>query len=801
MGHDNENVQAALLALHQGQSSSPLVDYCRRYAHYHDVKAGRDAIQFLKTAQSGDLGDAAVECLNLILEEKPSKLDASQDTIIAELSRTSPPVRKFFVKSLTEKTTEFFEDIYERGDEAANCLRLIVLEPRLWQDEQTRLRVEDDLFVLFFAKLLESGHDHDGRALRGITLLLLSDTQRLYHHIDEDAFDALLTSLDLRLPPDVRGQATLVIAKFMEMSELEAQKYFLTFVTSKMTRQKADDLIQAFSAAAQLFPVASNLAAQLFLTKGFLSGIIPILHQKFSTTLVYDSFLALVSAACVDTACRNAIQEHCTAWLSHIVSNGTGRQPHAAATVLAKLRTSVMDQKAEKADNDVSDLVDLFQKSLVVHQGNVSDSIEGLAYTSLKPEVKEQVAADAKLIRAILQALEEHPSSPEIVVGGLSILANLTHYQPNLSEEQRKMTQLKAYANASKPADVSPLEDDAHVQARCTALIKAGATSTLVKLNRRPSAATAQLTDKIFLSLARNSKDRGTLAQQGAVKVLIEHSRAAKTEDTSTPQMFASREQTSKTSTSRDAAHALARILISLNPAHVFPASSTPHITSAVPPLASLIEPSSSSGPALSDQPRDLLPVFESLLALTNLASSHDVSVCRSIINLSWESIEDLILSSNELVRRAAVELICNLVAYPEGVAKFADGSGQASERLRIMVAMADVEDEKTRSAAGGALAMLTEYAIVSKALADDATFTRTLEVVMDMVNDKDVGLRHRALVILLNLLEAEGQTGVRSRSKIQAVGGTGKIKEALREVRDQGVVQIGVEVLKKLIE
>lgn len=789
-----------MIALHHGQSSSPLVDYCRRYAHYHDVKAGQDAIQFLKTSQSGDLGDAAVECLQLILQEKPTKLDASQDTIIAELSRASRLVRKSFVDNLVDKTTEFFEDIYERGDEAANCLRLIVLEPKLWQDEHTRLRVENDLFVLFFAKLLESGHDHDGRALRGITLLLLSDTQRLYHHIDEDAFDALLTSLDLRLPPDVRGQATLVITKFMEMSELEAQKYFLTFVTSKMTRQKAEDLIQAFSAAAQLFPVASNLAAQLFLTKGFLSGIVPILHQRLSTTLVYDSFLALVSAACVDGACRKAIQEHCTTWLSHVVSNGTGRQPHAAATVLAKLRTSAMDQKADQADNDVSDLVGLFQKSLVVHQGNLSDSIEGLAYTSLKPEVKEQVATDAKLIRAILQALEEHPSSPEIIVGGLSILANLTHYQPNLSDEQKKMTQLKAYANASKQADVSPLEDDTHVQARCTTLVKAGATSTLVKINKQPSAATAQLTDKIFLSLSRNPKDRGILAQQGAVKLLIDHSGRAKIEDAPTMPLSQPREGTPKMSTSQDAAHALARILISLNPSHVFPASTTPHITSAIPPLTDLIKPPPTSGPALSDQPRDLLPIFESLLALTNLASSQDTSVCRSIINSSWESIEDLILSSNELVRRAAVELICNLVAYPEGVAKFADGSRQAQERLRIMVAMADVEDAKTRSAAGGALAMLTEYTVISETLINDTKFARTIEIVVDMVGDEDLGLKHRGLVILLNLLEAEGQAGVKSRTEIAATGGTEQVKEVLKQVRDQGVLQIGVEVLKKLV-
>ena len=71
---------------------------------------------------------------------------------------------------------------------------------------------------------METGHDHDGRALKGIALLLMADTQRLHAFIDEDGFEALLTSLDYRLPADVRGQATLVISKFLEVSEQTGPK-------------------------------------------------------------------------------------------------------------------------------------------------------------------------------------------------------------------------------------------------------------------------------------------------------------------------------------------------------------------------------------------------------------------------------------------------------------------------------------------------------------------------------------------------------------------------------------------------
>jgi len=817
LAHDNVDVQAAFIALHEGQSTSPLIDLCRRYAQYHNNQAGDDAVAYLRSPQALNLSSsAALECLELVLEEPPSKLSIAQDAIVSELSRAHRQIRQYLAKRLIESTTEFFEDMFTRGDESANILRSVVLEGKLWADEDVRFRVEDDLFVLFIAKLMESGHDYDGRALKGITLLLLADTGRLYQHIDEDAFDALLTSLDFRLPADVRGQATLIITRFMEVAELEAQKYLSNFVTAQVAKAKADAMIISFSASAQLFPVASVIMTQLFLTQGFLQSLMPVLQQTFTGQAVHDSFLMLINAACVDGACRKAIQEHCGTWLSHKVSNGSGRQPQMAATVLAKLRTANVRGAGgaeQSADDNVSDLVDLFQKSLIVEdhdEKNISDSIEGLAYTSLRPEVKEQLANDPRLIKALLSALEKNPTSPEITIGGLSIVSNLTHYQPNLSEEQKKMSQLKAYANASKPTvEASKAEDDAHVEKRCTALVKAGVTATLIKINKTPSSATQLLTDKILLSLTRNKSDRGTIAQQGAVRLLVSHCQIREQSTQHKPQPFiSSSSSTTKPSTpkhskvSTEAAHALARILISLNPQHLFPSGTTPHITSAVPPLASLLKAPPSDGPALADTgPRDLLPVFESLLALTNLASASQ-EVVNAVIKNSFSDLEELLLSSShQLVRRAAVELICNLVAFPNGIVLYADGSRRALERLRILVAMADVEDDKTRSAAGGALAMLTEYEEVRKPMVEDSEkLGRTIEVILDMVADKELGLKHRGFVTLSNLLESEqGRGDIVKRTCLER-DSIEQVKMALRDVREQAILEIGVEVLKILM-
>ena len=764
---------------------------------YHNNTAGEEAVKYLKSIETPNIAAVALECMRIMVECRQSIMSTAQDYIIAELARQSPAVRQYIAAELQASTTSFFDNVYERGDDAANCLRSAVLDNKLWPSEDIRLRVEDDLFQLFLAKLMETGHDDDGRALKGIALLLIADTHRLHMFVDEEAFEALMGSLDLRLPADVRGQATLVLSKYLEVADSTGREHLTKYITTHVERKKGDDLILAFSGAAHLFPVVPQLVAQLFLVDGFLALVVPLLDRKFSSPIVHDAFLNLLNAACQDGACRAAIAQHCAPWLSDKVSNGTGKQPSVAATILAKLRTSglgvkIGNQRANKADDDVSELVDLFKNSLVVvEEGRtVSDSIEGLAYTSLKSEVKESLSKDRKFLKALLDTLDEHHDSPEVVVGGLSIISNLTQYTPNLSEDQKKLSQLKAYANASKPVEPSPLEDEDRVRARCSAVVEAGAVASLNRLNKGRSSATAQISDKILLSLSKNSKDRGKLAQQGAVKLLVAHAQKALQSDNHL---------------NIDAAHALARVLISLNPAHIFPGGSTPDIIDAVVPLVALLKSPSSEGGFNNDQPRDLLPIFESLLALTNLASAPNPSAGAFIVKSTWDEIEDLLLGNNELIRRASCELICNLVVIPTGAEKFADGSKRAAQRLHILIAMADVEDVPTRRAAGGALAMLTEqYIDVVSAILE---LKRAPEILLDLCEDGDPGIVHRGLVIVRNMVCCDEEDAkhkelaLKARDAFKKEEGVAKLKDALKRIREPELLEIGVQALKPLVE
>ena len=406
-------------------------------------------------------------------------------------------------------------------------------------------------------------------------------------------------------------------------------------------------------------------------------------------------------------------------------------------------------------------------------------SIEGLAYATLRSAVKEEVSKNAALLKNLVQSLKDAPAKSPTTYGALSVLVNLTRYQPKLTEEEEKMSQLKAYANAAgkEALERDPLNDDAHVSARCVRVFEAGVTPVLVTHSKNGSNASIGLIVSIIHSLSVTPSLRGRLAQQGAVPLLI-------TAWASLPE--------SEKQARRTAAQALARILISTDPSLVFGGNRPVPVTSAIRPLLSILSPDQAG------ETRDLLPSFESLMALTNLASLQNSEIQGIIIRSAWPQIEDLLLSTNARVGKAAVELVCNLVPYPEGMALYADGSQQARQRLNILVALADADDAGTRSAAGGALAALTAHENVVRALLQRE---RGIRIMLDMCGDENEDLRHRAAVVLLNVVAAEEPLGEEGREAVAREGGVQALTECAKKTRRAEVMEVVVQALKILLD
>ncbi|KAL8798051.1 MAG: hypothetical protein Q9182_007004 [Xanthomendoza sp. 2 TL-2023] len=770
---NNPKVEAAFLKIQSDDAIHIFQKLCSKFVLEHSEQAGRESVEYLN--RSAEIpGTVAKECLDLLVRGKEIKFKEIRDGIVAGLVRESVAAKGALARRLLQSSTAAFEQVYDIGDKSANSIAEIVLQPSAWPSESDRMKVEADVFQLFLAKLLAVGHDDDGRALKGIARLLTTDAGRLHPFIDEDLFDAILCSLDYRQPAEVRSQATLTTAKYLELSGAKGQAYLAKFIPGHINKGHGEDLVLAFSAAAAVFPIVPTQAAALFLTEGFLPSLIPLLNKKSKSEKVEQAALNMLSAACLDSACRTAIKKHCVQWLLLVMNTGKENRSGLAAVILAKVSDLTLPAKdtggkSEQEKIDVNDLVSSFKKLLASpKEENRSSSIEGLAYVSIQPTVKEQLVGDRLFLARVMDCLKTSQPGATTIFGALTLIEHLTRYLPVLSEEQKKMDQLKAYANASKFAvKPEPLEESIAVSKRCKAVVEASVVSSFVAISDHLSPASTAIAVKIMLSLTQTPALRGTIAQQGGAKfLLLRHTAITGTSDAD--------KQARQT-----AAHALARVLISLNPTLVFPTAGSPPLTSAIRPILSLLSEDQAEA---SEGPRNLLPNFEALLALTNLASTPSGEATEIIIRQVLPIIEDLLLSNNPLIQRATTELVCNFMNSPAGIEIFADESRAADRRLHILLALADVDDTATRKAAGGALAALTFYEGVVKGI---TAKERGMDILLDLCTDEDQDIVHRGLVCINNMASMEGTAGEAARKKLNDAKGVEVVRDVVEKIKD----------------
>ena len=778
------------------QGRDALRSLCEDFTRQKDVTAGRKALRYLEDLGTTSREDVVAECLQLMAEDDVSYEQDIRDNITACLLRRYSAARAHLANQLQRSAVPTFREFYTRGDGSANGIIAALLDQTAWPSQSSQESCEKDAFLLFVAKLMESGHDDDARAIRGVAGLLTAKAEKLQRLVDEETFDVILASLDNRLPLAVRSQATLATAKYLEVSQEKGQKFLSNFITTKVTTHTNEDLVLAFSAAAAVFPLVPSVASALFLTEGFLPSLIPLLEKKAKSGAVEQAALEMLSSACIDSACREAIARYCSDWLYSIVKNSSEDGPGKAAVILAKIKSAPSATGVDKistlqaSNGDDADIITML-RTLLIEGSDMKQqsSIEGLAYASRQPKVKEKLAKDRKFLDKLLRIPEEDFMKPSSVFGTLTIINNLAEYMPVLSEEQKRLTQLKAYANASQnELEPDPLDDDAHATARCRSLIDAGVVPFLIVVNKSfltktLSTPSLGLVCKILLSLSKTSSFRSILAQQGSVPLLLK--------------TYESCQGSSPTDTqSRHfSAQALARILISVDPNLAFKSSGTPPLTSAIRPLLSLLSDNSSISP---DGPKDLLPTFEALLALTNLVSGPSLEAAEAVVRSSLSTIDDLLLSNDTLIQRATTELVCNLMTCPAGIASFADESKPAARRMHILLALADSEDLPTRRAAGGALAMVTEF---DGALQEILGRVRGVQILLELCRDEDEGCVHRGVVCLRNLVAGDGEIRQKGRASIKAAHGIEILKDVLKKSRNSAVLEVGVDALKGLIE
>jgi hypothetical protein len=107
------------------------------------------------------------------------------------------------------------------------------------------------------------------------------------------------------------------------------------------------------------------------------------------------------------------------------------------------------------------------------------------------------------------------------------------------------------------------------------------------------------------------------------------------------------------------------------------------------------------------------------------------------------------------------------------------------------------MEDLPTRRAAGGALAMLTEWDTACEAVLGRK---RGVKNVLGLCEDESEEVRHRGIVVMRNLVNAPGKIGKKGREAVKMDGGEVVVRKLVVESKDREVVKMGVEILKALV-
>jgi hypothetical protein len=776
---DHPQIKEAWVKLREEEDKSELLAICKTWVQTKDEADGERALQAMKT--QGVKQKEAEQAMEILYDFKGE--DDVLDQVTGELLQ-NVGAQAWLANNVREQPTRIYYELFERGDDSIDGLLKVLLNRSIWPDDESFKTGHRDCFMLSLAMMMEEALDYPERAMKGVAQLLAHHAEHLKGIIDADSFDVILTSLDIRLPNSLRSQATLASIKLFELAPDTAQELISKFVTQRAQKGEANDLVIAFSAATAIFPVAVTAAASLFLTEGFVNTLVPVVEAKKSHKLE-QVVLELISAACVDKNCREAINRHCREWLEDLVADSPDKKrANLAALVLVKLGEESAQpdgpQIITPGKVDQEDLIASF-KSMVIG-GDISskqDSVEGLAYASLQPKVREDLSNSPKFLKRLIETMSDSSSPANVLFGGLTIFVNITTYLPLQSEEEKRMAQLKAYANVQKPSAPDALLDDAHVSVRCKRVLDAGIVPVLVHICKKGSPTILTQSSQVLLSLGKETKNRGTMAQQGAIKLLIhvwEHISSVATSSTTGTTPFP---PTALPIT----AQALSRLLISINPSHVFNAA-LPSI-SAVRPLHSQL--------TRTDASSWRLHAFEALLALTNLASL-DRATQDHIIRHAFDTItDDLLLTNHTMLQRAATELLCNLMASPLCIEKFADGSPRSKHRLHLLLAMTDVDDAPARSAAGGALAMLLS---VDLAVVELLKQPKGVGFLLGLCQDENEDIRYRGVVCLRSVVDV-GADGVEALKKAGAVE---TLKGVLKESRRQEVLEVGVETLKIML-
>ncbi|SAM05994.1 hypothetical protein [Absidia glauca] len=616
-------------------------------------------------------------------------------------------------------------------------------------------------------------------------------------------------------PSNVRAVSFMILTQLFNPSNNgDGSTYPLTFIIEQCAQcfghclgtGKNVDKLLAYRTLHAIFQTSATVGASILCQESIVEDMMDVVD--FEVVEVQIAIMEVLAIASADKTCRKLIIKHGSGWLAKVAASNKMDQKlkAVAGTTLTKLAAqNEMQQQQQQqhkgGDDDEGDTSleramkgvnlgkdDLMENLKQVVTSQTSDTymmltaVEGLAYSSVDPGVKEALVKDVgflKSLTALCINVASRHSNP-LLFGIGTILANLTMYRPVLSDQQRQMKKLRDLANAKKAGKTTATEEeedqresDKAVDQRVQRLVDQGCAMALMVLSKNTSVNIRMVAAQGYLNMVTPQSSRGKLLQQGVVKGLV-------------PLALGDGGGNSKEETAPElyrvvATQALAKLAITTDPRLAFTAA---QMLDLVRPLLTLCKDDNQ------------LRQFEGLMALTNMASTDD-QVRHKIDTADGMAIfENLQLSSNDMVQRAATEMVCNMTFFEPVFERYSDPSSPgAQNRIRLLMILADHEDVATRRAASGALAILANSpGACSMMVKVDKGYERVVRLVQP---EEQVEVQHRGVELIRCLVNHVGKEAVEQLVKVQ---GDKHLVEIVKNCQVNAIRGAAMEVLKLFV-
>jgi hypothetical protein len=369
---------------------------------------------------------------------------------------------------------------------------------------------------------------------------------------------------------NLRSVTTALLIRLLELSTDKGRVEFTSFlkllVGKWISSGKATDKTSGFRLLAALFHAHPSTGAEIVqkFASDFQSVIESIDMEKEDVQL---SIVEALSAGSIDKSCRALFTVHCLPYLESLSIRAQDSELKRVGTVvLSKLlaadesgpsRTGLGGGVTTDAlmDSCIASIL-MDQRDPRTHLSTI-EALVMLTTSTHSPRLKNKLCSLPSVLERLVSLGLKSQGESTLEFGVCCVFLNLASYPKRLSAEEEQVKKLRRMAkDASVPdEDEEKAESDAEVEKRNVALIRAGLVPLLVKLSSSsPSQNMADTLSKLFLTLATTPSNRGVMVQQGslkALKSLIHRSVSLGLE-------------------SNTSSHALAKILISVDPSLAF---------------------------------------------------------------------------------------------------------------------------------------------------------------------------------------------------------------------------------------